>query len=245
MKRYAVVLSIVMGLVVAAGAVAAGSSDVAATGRGRGPQGGGRYGAQNQTAGETEDIGAIVAGLPAEDLSDAEAEGLLFMWEEEKLARDVYRALYGVWNLPIFSNISDSEQQHMDALGELLDRYDLTRPSGEEAGVFASPTLAGLYDSLVAQGSESLTAALQVGATIEDLDIADLQEYVAISDSDDVRIVYQNLMKGSRNHLRSFVAQLQRAGESYQAQYISDEYLARILEIVRETAPILEADYAL
>jgi hypothetical protein len=47
-------------------------------------------------------------------LSPQEAESLLFMREEEKLARDVYITLYEQWNNQVFANISNSEQRHME-----------------------------------------------------------------------------------------------------------------------------------
>jgi hypothetical protein len=78
-----------------------------------------------------------------------------------------------------------------------------------------------LYEQLVVQGSESLAAALQVGAPIEDLDITDLAASLAQTDNPDIILVYENLMKGSRNHLRAFVSTLQRqTGTTYQPQYL-------------------------
>ena len=155
-------------------------------------------------------------------LSDAEAEGILYMREEEKLARDVYLTLYEKWNMPIFENISNSEATHMEALKTLIDRYDLEDPAaGKDVGVFVNETLQGLYDQLVAEGSQSLASALRVGVAIEEIDILDLQEYVAQTDKADIRLVYENLTKGSRNHLRSFVSTLSKqTGETYQPQYL-------------------------
>ncbi len=53
---------------------------------------------------------------------------LIQLREEEKLARDVYLYLYTHWNQWIFSNIAKSEQQHMDAVKGLLDKYDIEDP---------------------------------------------------------------------------------------------------------------------
>lgn len=156
-------------------------------------------------------------------LSADEAADLLFMREEEKLAHDVYLGLYAQWGLPIFQNIATSEQTHTEAIATLLARYDLNDPAVNEAvGVFANDNLQLLYEQLVAQGSQSLLAALQVGATIEDLDIVDLQDAIARTDNADISMVYQNLMKGSRNHLRSYVTTLQKQyGATYQPQYLN------------------------
>jgi hypothetical protein len=167
---------------------------------------------------------------PGGELTGVEAEGLLFMREEEKLARDVYLALYDQWQLQVFSNIADSESTHMEAVKTLIDRYELADPvEGNVAGEFANQELQALYDQLVEQGSLSLVDALQVGAAIEEIDILDLEEYLAQTDKADIQRVYDNLMRGSRNHLRAFVTNLERQGITYEPSYLSAEQLGEIL----------------
>jgi hypothetical protein len=156
------------------------------------------------------------------------------MREEEKLARDVYLTLYNKWHLQVFSNIARSEQKHMDAMKALIDKYGLTDPVVDDSvGVFSDPQMQELYTQLVNQGSNSIVDALKVGATIEDLDIKDLED-VKTTDNDDVRFVYNNLEKGSRNHLRAFVGVLDRYGASYSPQYISEDYYEEIISTPRE-----------
>ena len=159
------------------------------------------------------------------ELSAAEVEGILFMREEEKLARDVYLTLYEEWGLPIFQNIANAEQTHMDAIRTLIDRYGLEDPAdNQDIGVFTNSTLQELYDQLTSTGSQSLAEALHVGAAVEEIDILDLEEYVAQTDKADIQLTYENLTKGSRNHLRSFVSTLKtQVGETYQPQYLSQE----------------------
>ncbi len=155
-----------------------------------------------------------VAIAAAGSLDADDAAGLLWMREEEKLARDVYLALADLWDVRVFANIARSEQSHMDALETLLDRYGLEDPVGANtAGVFSDPQVQALYDDLVARGRASLVEALAVGATIEDLDIVDLRERA--TDVPDIARVYANLEAGSGNHLRAFVANLERRGASY------------------------------
>lgn len=168
-------------------------------------------------------LGTAPGQLPPGTLTVAERDGLIYMREEEKLAGDVYLALYAQWNLPIFQNIARSEATHTAAVKTLLDRYGLADPAaGRAAGTFTNATLQGLYDQLVKQGTQSLAAALRVGATIEDLDIIDLDLRLAQTDKADITLVYENLKQGSRNHLRSFTATLKtQAGERYQPQYLS------------------------
>ncbi len=157
----------------------------------------------------------------AEGLSDVEVEGILYMREEEKLAHDVYTYLYDKWNLPIFSNIASSEQTHMDSVKALIDRYGLQDPvAGNGAGEFTNPQLQELYNSLIETGSRSVVDALRVGAAIEEIDIIDLEKHLSETDRADIKLVYENLMKGSRNHLRAFVSNLKKEGVDYAPQYL-------------------------
>lgn len=173
--------------------------------------------------------GGSLLEIPAGELSDEEAASLLFMREEEKLARDVYNALYAVWGQATFSNIAASEQAHMDEIKLLLERYGLA-DLALEAGVFSDPDLQALYDRLVAQGSLSIAEALKVGGAIEEIDILDLQERLAQTDNADLQQVYNHLMSGSYNHLNAFASALQtQTGETYQPQYLSAEAYAAIL----------------
>jgi hypothetical protein len=172
----------------------------------------------------------LLASLPKQDLGAMEVEGLTYLREEEKLARDVYTQLSSQWGSRIFGNIAQSEQQHFDALKVLLDRYGLSDPAANNAvGVFINPSLRLLYGDLVAQSKISLAAALRVGATIEDLDIHDLDQALAATDNNDLKLVYQNLQNGSRNHMRAFTRQLQALGEIYEAKYVSAAELNEIL----------------
>jgi hypothetical protein len=156
------------------------------------------------------------------ELNEAEIDGLRYMREEEKLAQDVYLTLYDQWDLPVFQNIANSESTHTEAVKTLLDRYGVEDPAtDQDIGQFVDPTLQTLYDQLVAQGSQSLADALRVGAAIEEIDILDLEERIAQSDKADIQLVYENLMKGSRNHLRAFTSTLARqTGATYSPQYL-------------------------
>ena len=69
---------------------------------------------------------AQINSLPKEPLNQTELTSLSFMREEEKLARDVYITLYNKWGVNIFTNISNSEQAHMEAILMLLNQYSLT-----------------------------------------------------------------------------------------------------------------------
>jgi len=183
-------------------------------------------------------LSTVVASLPAQDLSAEEEIGLTKMREEEKLARDVYQVLYEKWGAQVFGNITQSEQRHMDAIKALLDKYNLPDPvTDPSVGVFTSPEMQELYEKLVAQGEQSLVEALKVGATIEDLDLYDLYELLDQTDNADIQRVYENLAKGSRNHLRAFTTQLSLNGVTYEAQFLTQEQVDDIITSPMERGP--------
>ena len=62
-------------------------------------------------------------------LTDDEISTLLWMREEEKVARDVYIAMNEKWNAKIFARIAASEQKHCDAIAKKLALYGIDDPT--------------------------------------------------------------------------------------------------------------------
>jgi len=170
------------------------------------------------------------AQVLAAGLTPEEQEQLAFVREEEKMARDVYSAFYESWGTPIFGNIAESEQRHMDAVARLLVKYGIADPASPHIGVFNDPRLQELYKTLVTQGRTSLLEAMKAGALIEEADIRDLRAAIDGTTKTDLRRVYGNLERGSGNHLRSFVAHIEAlTGEHYVAQVLSQDEVDEIL----------------
>ena len=133
-------------------------------------------------------------------LTSDEISTMLFVREEEKLARDVYLSLYERWQLSVFQTIAlQSEQKHMDKMQSLLKAANLTDPVVDNTvGAFTSPEILQLYTDLLARGSSSADAALQVGAYIEEYDIVDIKaaidEATAGSNQAVHAIIYAHLL---------------------------------------------------
>lgn len=188
-------------------------------------------------------IGALFDEIEPVPLTSADEADVLFLREEEKLARDVYLTLAARWQLPIFANIARSEQSHMELVLLLLDTYGLADPVVDDTlGAFTDASLGALYIDLTASGEISLVDALTVGATIEDMDLADLQELVSDTDNAHIALVAHNLAKGSRNHLRAFVRALTAQGATYTPQYLDQETFDSILESEMEQRTFYDAD---
>ena len=176
------------------------------------------------------------ASEPVAALSEVEAADLVFMREEEKLARDVYLTLGEAWDNPTFDNVAASEQRHMNAMLKLLRSYELADPVGDNLiGEFTDPELQALFDTLVGQGLESEAAGLGVGGLIEEVDMEDIAAAIERSTRDDIDAVYESLLCGSRNHLRGFAGSLEAlTGEPYVAQLLDQAEVDAILAAPRE-----------
>ena len=176
-------------------------------------------------------MGYSVAYSVTVQLSAAEQADLLFMREEEKLARDTYLTLYEKWNFSVFTNIAESEQSHMDAMLKLLKKYKLPDPVGSNGiGVFSDQTLQSLYNTLIAKGQVSGLEALKVGGLIEEKDMIDIKAAIERSQQDAIDAVYESLICGSRNHLRSFATNIQAlTSQPYVAQLLDPAEVSQIL----------------
>ena len=148
----------------------------------------------------------------------------------KKLARDLYLQFASKGSAPSFAKVGQAEQLHFDLVGILISRYELEDPAfGRLPGSFSNPVLQGLYDELLAMGAISEADALAAAAFVEETDLADVTTLEEISDDADLMTVEQNLARGSRNHLRGFVAALATRGVTYEPQVLNAEEYAAIV----------------
>ena len=135
----------------------------------------------------------------------AQKAQLQYIVEEEKLARDVYAYLAANVTTQKFSNITKSEQMHMDLIAAVLKTNKFWNPTLTRApGVFYNTKLQALYNQLIAQGSVDYTAAMGVGVAIEELDISDLAKMMGVAMPVDMKVALDSLMQGSIKHLAAF-----------------------------------------
>ncbi len=180
---------------------------------------------------DLEVLRADLAELDLDDLSAEEVAGLLFMREEEKLARDVYLTFDAQYDKKIFGNIAVSEQNHTDAILALLEAFGIDDPVKDNPrGVFENEELQTLYDELIAEGAASLASALYVGCAIEEIDMLDIVEYMEGTENEAILLVYGRLLDGSANHLRAYVRTWENeTGLVYVPRFMSVEYFTEIM----------------
>jgi len=178
----------------------------------------------------TANLDEIIGDIAVSDLNETEKRSILFIREEEKLARDMYLYIDSKYSneISIFGNIANkAEQTHMDLVKGLLTRYSLkdpiTKAEDKNLGVFQNKVLQSEYDKLVAKSNISLIDAIEVGLYIEDLDIRDIEKYMTKTDNKDILKIYQLLVDGSESHMKAFVKQYDKYNATYTPQFISQD----------------------
>ncbi|MBN1322563.1 MAG: DUF2202 domain-containing protein [Methanotrichaceae archaeon] len=166
----------------------------------------------------------------ASPLTAQEVEGVTYIREEEKMARDLYREFGSIHNLSIMNATANSEQNHMDAVKVLIDRNGIADPVVEARGAFTASSFQEIYENYSATGQASPEEALRIACSIEEMSITDLSSRLNETDSEEIRVTYVGLLEGSKKHLRSFVGVLNERGESYSPAHLSQ---AEFDEIVR------------
>jgi len=146
------------------------------------------------------------------EMTEEQKDRLFFIYQEEKVARDVYITLGKLYtNENTFASIQISEQRHIDSARGLCEKYGVNIDGVDEANVgsFVLPVLQELYNTCVAEGKKSLLDALKVGELIELTDIDDLEES-SVGMPADVANVFESLKEGSLSHLDAFTAAIAR-----------------------------------
>ena len=167
---------------------------------------------------------------PMSDLTNDQKYTIAFMWNEEKLAKDIYLELNLIYPTQQLETIAtQSETKHQALVEALVQRYDFNitnlvdykeNYSEEELRSFASgefgvQEIQDLYDTLYAEGKQSQQAALEVGCKVEVTDVEDLLDEIQIAeevDAQDLIAVWNVLLSGSYNHYWAFDKGLKNRG---------------------------------
>ena len=160
-------------------------------------------------------------GSKTTELNEDQRERLFFIYQEEKVARDVYIYLGNEYpEESTFASIQLAEQRHMDSAQKLCEKYgiDISMVDESEAGYgeFFVPYLQDLYKTCLILSGSTLAEALAVGVLVEETDIGTLTDTIDPDIQEvgempaDVISTYETLREGSYNHLESFNARLER-----------------------------------
>jgi hypothetical protein len=182
----------------------------------------------------------IINAIEPTQLTLEQKATLAYMWDEERMARDIYLTLNSLTPSQTLYNIATkAETQHAAAVEGLIEKYDLNIANttdysggysadilaGYSAGEYALSEIKNLYDALYAKGSASLQDALEVGCMVEVTDINDLDRDIEIAaDAQDIVMIFENLRLGSYNHYWAFDRALKAQGVDDGCCVLGSEY---------------------
>ena len=161
-------------------------------------------------------------------LGPAAQAALRFQLDEERMAGELYVALGEKHAVRPFRNIPRAEARHRELLQNLAVRAGWPAPAATVTGRYETAAIQARYDALLARGRGSVIEALQVGALVEEQDIADLRALAATTDQPDLLAVIAALERGSQHHLNAFVRNLRARGVDYEAQVLPPAEVARL-----------------
>ncbi len=174
-------------------------------------------------------------------LNEKQKDSLAYMWNEERLAQDVYLNLYKVHSdVRQLNNIgTNSEGRHIELVQNLVEAYDInitnlvdyTQNYSEvelnsmPAGTYGIEAIQNLYDILYAKGVNSSQDALEVGCMVEVTDINDLDDYIADAETNQALLdTFDILRDGSYRHYWSFDRGLKFMGISEGCCSLGDDF---------------------
>jgi hypothetical protein len=155
-----------------------------------------------------------IVRMERESLDDRERASMRYMLQVHKMARDVYLQYFDLWKVGLFSELAHGKQLNMDAMLELMRKYDLApqvRP--EEFGQFSDRKFSKQYSNFLQTGRLSMFEALRAAGTIENLCLFDASNQMERTDNQDLRRAYALFMQESRDNLQRIKKLLNLYGE--------------------------------
>lgn len=136
-------------------------------------------------------------------ISATQKSHLVKLYEEEKLAHDLYSEFYEKHGYTPFSHHTEAEAKHMGFVDEVLVLYDISRPN-LGPGLFENSEYQQSYSEWLPKGLADGKEACYIAAYIEEMDILDLIEGIKIAETSEIKDLYETLKAGSENHLRAY-----------------------------------------
>ena len=181
--------------------------------------------------------GGSIMDTPLSTLTQELKDAIAYMGNEERLAYDIYLALYDSHadaqeTLSSLERIATrSESRHIETVQSIVRKYGLTEanltnvsnPAADSStevselpsGQYDIDAIQSLYDALYAKGVQSAQDALEVACMVEVTDINDLNHYITLaqdSDAPDVESAFTSLRDASYKHYWAFDRSLKAAG---------------------------------
>lgn len=153
------------------------------------------------------------------------------LYDAERVAAEVFDELATKWGGRPFTKIAEAERTHTDAVATLVVRNGGTPPAGLEPGKYEAIEIQALYDAMLKRGLESLPAAMDTGAEIEEMSVRDLLVWLGTETDPQAKKILEQLLEGSANHLKAFLRARKALGmPAYETKYLTAEQAKKYRE---------------
>ncbi|MFK5938258.1 MAG: DUF2202 domain-containing protein [Sulfurimonas sp.] len=202
---------------------------------------GGGGSSSNETVTPSQTVTSIdLSTYTLQSLTDYQKYSLAYMWNEERLAHDIYLNLYAINPVTQLERIAtNSETVHIDLVKDLVEAYDINITNlvdykehysqaeleAMPSGIYGIPAIQDLYDELYAYGVASSQTSLEVGCKVEVVDVNDLDIYITQADTNEALIDTFNILRnGSYQHYWAFDSGLKNLGITDGCCSLGNEY---------------------
>jgi hypothetical protein len=160
---------------------------------------------------------------------------LEWIYDQEKLARDLNRKLFEDWEDQNFSNTAVANQRHMNELEATMNHYGLNPPAySDQAGTYRDEEHVEMFAELQRRAEEGPLEAIMAVAYLQELNIVQYRAYIELSEEKPLRNTFERLLAGNKNHLRLFawlVSYLTPPEHYYHAQMLGQQDVDTILRL--------------
>lgn len=168
-----------------------------------------------------------IAGYSADIKNNREL--FLKLYQEEKLAYDLYGEFYERWSLNVFNSVQQREAKHVWCVERIMDNYGFDHVSNSKAGSYPDREIQKIYDDLSVKGCISDLAALEAAAYIKEKHISQLRERIRYQEDEYIVKVIFLMESAAQSHLRAFVKSIRLSGSDYSPVFLTDDEFCGIM----------------
>lgn len=154
----------------------------------------------------------------------------LKLYQEEKMAFDLYGEFYERWSLNVFNTIQQREAKHVWCVERIMDNYGYKYRTNTNTGLYQDKEIQKLYDELTVKGCISDLAALEAAAYIKEKHIAQLRERIRYQEDGYVVKVIFLMESAAQSHLKAFVKSIRLSGSDYSPQFLTEDEFCNIMD---------------
>lgn len=163
--------------------------------------------------------------------SDINNDRALFLkiYQEEKLAYDLYGEFYERWSLNVFNAVQQREAKHVWCVEKIMDNYGFKHTANINTGTYQDKEVQKIYDELTVKGCISDLSALEAAAFIKEKHISQLRSRIQLqSDGYIIKVIFL-IEKAAQSHLIAFVKSIRLSGSDYKPVFLSDDEFSNIM----------------